>query len=120
MTEEEDNKIPLEGGGGGGVRNTLVTSIAANIFDTLKSNDDIAAILNGVLDPSRTDKVLIYIIGYREVIDNLQDVLMKNLMSTINITLKDSLLRNSRGGSLVSDTMVTSETSDSMRSEYNV
>ena len=44
-------------GGEGGVRNTLVTSIAANIFDTLKSNDDIAAILNGVLDPSRTDKV---------------------------------------------------------------
>ena len=46
-----------EGGEGGGVRNTLVTSIAANIFDTLKSNDDIAAILNGVLDPARTDKV---------------------------------------------------------------
>ena len=44
-------------GGEGGVRNTLVTSIAANIFDTLKSNDDIAAILNGVLDPARTDKV---------------------------------------------------------------
>ena len=42
---------------GGGVRSTLVTSLAANIFDTLKSNDDIAAILNGVLDPSRTDKV---------------------------------------------------------------
>lgn len=40
-----------------GVRNTLVSSIATNIFDTLKSNDDIAAILNGVLDPSRTDKV---------------------------------------------------------------
>ena len=46
-----------EGGEGGGVRNTLVTSIATNIFDTLKSNDDIAAILNGVLDPARTDKV---------------------------------------------------------------
>ena len=44
-------------GGEGGVRSTLVTSIAANIFDTLKSNDDIAAILNGVLDPARTDKV---------------------------------------------------------------
>ena len=40
-----------------GVRNTLVSSIATNIFDTLKSNDDIAAILNDVLDPSRTDKV---------------------------------------------------------------
>ena len=43
--------------GGAGVRNTLVSSIASNIFDTLKSNDDIAAILNGVLDPARTDKV---------------------------------------------------------------
>ena len=48
-------------GGEGGVRNTLVTSIAANIFDTLKSNDDIAAILNGVLDPARTDKVKLLI-----------------------------------------------------------
>ena len=46
------------GAGGGGVRNTLVSSIASNIFDTLKSNDDIAAILNGVLDPARTDKVV--------------------------------------------------------------
>ena len=45
------------GAGPGGVRNTLVSSIASNIFDTLKSNDDIAAILNGVLDPARTDKV---------------------------------------------------------------
>lgn len=42
---------------GSGVRNTLVTSLAANIFDTLKSNDDIATILNGVLDPARKDKV---------------------------------------------------------------
>ena len=42
---------------GGGVRSTLVTSLAANIFDTLKSNDDIATILNGVLDPARKDKV---------------------------------------------------------------
>ena len=42
---------------GGGVRNTLVTSLAANIFDTLKSNDDIATILNSVLDPARKDKV---------------------------------------------------------------
>ena len=41
----------------GGVRTALVSSIASNIFDTLKSNDDIAAILNGVLDPARTDKV---------------------------------------------------------------
>ena len=40
-----------------GVRTALVSSIASNIFDTLKSNDDIAAILNGVLDPARTDKV---------------------------------------------------------------
>ena len=46
-----------ERGRSGGVRNTLVSSIASNIFDTLKSNDDIAAILNGVLDPARTDKV---------------------------------------------------------------
>ena len=44
-------------GSGSGVRNTLVSSLASNIFDTLKSNDDIAAILNGVLDPSRNDKV---------------------------------------------------------------
>ena len=42
---------------GGGVRSTLVTSLAANIFDTLKSNNDIATILNGVLDPARKDKV---------------------------------------------------------------
>ena len=40
---------------------------------------------------------------------------MKNLMSTINTTLQDSLLRNSRAGSLQSD-MVTPESSDSMRS----
>ena len=46
-----------QGEEGGGVRNTLVTSLAANIFDTLKSNDDIATILNGVLDPARKDKV---------------------------------------------------------------
>ena len=52
----EDSESP-RAGEEGGVRNTLVTSIAANIFDTLKSNDDIAAILNGVLDPARTDKV---------------------------------------------------------------
>ena len=46
-----------QGEEGGGVRSTLVTSLAANIFDTLKSNDDIATILNGVLDPARKDKV---------------------------------------------------------------
>ena len=54
MDEDHEGSRSVEEGG---VRNTLVTSIAANIFDTLKSNDDIAAILNGVLDPSRTDKV---------------------------------------------------------------
>ena len=43
---------------GGGVRNTLVSSLAANIFDTLKSNDDITTILNSVLDPARKDKVI--------------------------------------------------------------
>ena len=82
----------------GGVRGSLVTSLAANIFDTLKSNDDIALILTGVLDPARDDK----------------EDLMKHLMSTINTTLQDSLLRNSRGESLNSD-MLTPETSDSMR-----
>ena len=58
MSEEQDDEAhdKVEEGRGG-VRNTLVTSIAANIFDTLKRNDHIAAILNGVLDPSRTDKV---------------------------------------------------------------
>ena len=56
-------------GGEGGVRSTLVTSIAANIFDTLKSNDDIAAILNGVLDPARTDKVH-RVISYNQIIIN--------------------------------------------------
>ena len=105
-------------GGEGGVRNTLVTSIAANIFDTLKSNDDIAAILNGVLDPARTDKVKLLISHHsltsvRERF--VQEVLMKNLMSTINTSLQDSLLRNSRAGSLQSDAL-TPETSDSMRS----
>lgn len=105
-------------GGEGGVRNTLVTSIAANIFDTLKSNDDIAAILNGVLDPARTDKVKLLISHHsltsvREHF--VQEVLMKNLMSTINTSLQDSLLRNSRAGSLQSDAL-TPETSDSMRS----
>ena len=104
-------------GGEGGVRNTLVTSIAANIFDTLKSNDDIAAILNGVLDPSRTDKVERLYHSLIRITDSnrAQEVLMKNLMSTINTTLHDSLLRNSRAGSLQSD-LVTPETSDSMRS----
>ena len=53
----ESNQDHEDRGRNGGVRNTLVSSIASNIFDTLKSNDDIAAILNGVLDPSRTDKV---------------------------------------------------------------
>jgi len=81
------------------VRNTLVNSIAANIFDTLKCNDDIAQILGGVLDPSRTDK----------------EALMKNLMSKVNSTLQDSLLRTTRGGSLNSDCL-TPENSDSMRS----
>jgi len=81
------------------VRNTLVNSIAANIFDTLKCNDDIAQILVGVLDPSRTDK----------------DALMKNLMSTVNSTLQDSLLRNTRGCSLNSDCLSPGN-SDSMRS----
>ena len=58
MSEEQDDETQHEGEEGRkGVRNTLVTSIAANIFDTLKKNDDIAAILNGVLDPSRKDKV---------------------------------------------------------------
>ena len=102
-------------GGEGGVRNTLVTSIAANIFDTLKSNDDIAAILNGVLDPSRTDKVNKLSRSLITTNNNVvQEVLMKNLMSTINTTLQDSLLRTSRAGSLTSD-QVTPETSDSMR-----
>ena len=41
-----------------GVRGSLVTSLAANIFDNLKSNDDIATILTGVLDPARSDKVV--------------------------------------------------------------
>lgn len=58
MSEEQDDETQHEGEGERkGVRSTLVTSIAANIFDTLKKNDDIAAILNGVLDPSRKDKV---------------------------------------------------------------
>ena len=97
------------------MRNTLVTSIAANIFDTLKSNDDIAAILNGVLDPSRTDKVNKLSRSLITTDNNVvQEVLMKNLMSTINTTLQDSLLRTSRAGSLTSD-QVTPETSDSMR-----
>ena len=43
---------------------------------------------------------------------SFQEVLLDNLMSTINTTLKDSLLSNSRA----SDTIMTSETSDSMRS----
>jgi len=81
------------------VRNTLVNSIAANIFDTLKCNDDITQILGGVLDPSRTDK----------------EVLMKNLMSKVNTTLQDSLLRTARGCSLNSDCL-TPDNSDSMRS----
>ena len=59
-------------GAPGGVRGSLVTSLAANIFDTLKSNDDIALILTGVLDPARDDK----------------EDLMKHLMSTINTTLQ--------------------------------
>ena len=54
------------------VRNHLVNNIASNIFDTLKSNEDIAAILGGVLDPARTDK----------------QELMKHLMATINTTLQ--------------------------------
>ena len=41
-----------------GVRGSLVTSLAANIFDNLKSNDDIATILTSVLDPARSDKVV--------------------------------------------------------------
>lgn len=90
---ESNSKTPEK------VRNTLVNSIAANIFDTLKCNDDIAQILVGVLDPSRTDK----------------DALMKNLMSKVNSTLQDSLLRNARGSSLNSDCL-TPENSDSMRS----
>ena len=90
---ESNSKTPEK------VRNTLVNSIAANIFDTLKCNDDIAQILVGVLDPSRTDK----------------DALMKNLMSKVNSTLQDSLLRNARGCSLNSDCL-TPENSDSMRS----
>ena len=53
----EDTGTGEQQGEGGGVRSTLVTSLAANIFDTLKSNDDIATILNGVLDPARKDKV---------------------------------------------------------------
>ena len=53
----EDRGDQMPGEEGGGVRSTLVTSLAANIFDTLKSNDDIATILNGVLDPARKDKV---------------------------------------------------------------
>ena len=39
---------------------------------------------------------------------------MKHLMATINTTLQDSLLRNSRGGSLNSD-LLTPDASDSMR-----
>ena len=66
-------KAGEEGAGApGGVRGSLVTSLAANIFDTLKSNDDIALILTGVLDPARDDK----------------EDLMKHLMSTINTTLQ--------------------------------
>ena len=102
----------------GGVRGSLVTSLAANIFDTLKSNDDIALILTGVLDPARDDK----------------EDLMKHLMSTINTTLQvggdgvsnrhvgdvhqDSLLRNSRGGSLHSDGLTPDTSEDSMRCSY--
>ena len=97
MTEnclpESDSKTPEK------VRNTLVNSIAANIFDTLKSNDDIAQILVGVLDPNRTDK----------------EVLMKSLMSKVNSTLQESLLRTTRGCSLNSECL-SPEISDSMRS----
>merc|ERR1719189_357017 len=41
---------------------------------------------------------------------------MKHLMSTINTTLQDSLLRNSRGGSLHSDGLTPDTSEDSMRS----
>ena len=87
-------------GAPGGVRGSLVTSLAANIFDTLKSNDDIALILTGVLDPARDDK----------------EDLMKHLMSTINTTLQDSLL-NSRAGSasLNSGLLTPDSMEDSMR-----
>ena len=52
----------------------------------------------------------------RNVGISFQEVLLDNLMTTINTTLKDSLLSNCGG----SDTIQTSETSDSMRSTDKV
>ena len=73
--EEED--IP-DGESSKPIRNTLVKAIATNIFDALKTNENITQILTEVIQSEERDK----------------EALLKNLMTTVNTTLQDTLLNN--------------------------